>query len=129
MNSRAMSSALTLGLARERGRANEGSLVVALADELTLVVTLHDKAKLSADNRQEASLRRNSHPDWRCSDVAQINESSDCVLPFQQIRTQAFDAGPLDQANHESGGEHGRHDEADKGTGKGRASDAFVDYD
>lgn len=100
-----------------------------LTDNFMLVMTSNHKAKLPADNRQQASLGGNSNANWRCRDVAHIDKSPDGMLAFQHVRAQTFHTGPFDQANHESRDEHRRHGETDKRAREGGPDDALVDHD
>lgn len=121
--------ALVLRPACEVCRTDYGALMITLTDNFMLVMTSNHKAKLPADNRQQASLGGNSNANWRCRDVAHIDKSPDGMLAFQHVRAQTFHTGPFDQANHESRGEHRRHGETDKRARQGGPDDALVDHD
>src|SRR6185369_4630959 len=90
-------------------RVDDCSFMCPVADEAGVVRASNAKAQVSALDRDELDIGRHSHSNRCGSDVTDVDVCPNCLEFRRQCRSQQFDAGPLDESDHERGGKHRRH--------------------
>jgi hypothetical protein len=78
--------ALRLCFLHEAHGTDQCAFVTSLPHELAVVVTTHDEAESPPYNRQQVGLRGDCHAHRSCRKIAHIDEGSDRVLSFEQVR-------------------------------------------